>query len=305
MTNEIASEAVSRVTFGNLRRMRMKMEQQQEFTGVRVAVEWWQFLIHPRKFMDIRKNNWNASVSAFVVLAWCAGLLVGVIGIYGLVFGSLMERSRSESVAAEQISETESEIVLDEWGLTPQPSLSLTLPEFPDKPVSSPQRAHFVFGFAYVGLDHVVPARLGSGAFPFLILGLYALLIGVCLFPATRILGNKSPIFDTIKCCLLILGYAAVTLTVLVYASTLLKHHCPGPTTFLSVASMFLVEIPVLILVVRSMFVSLATFFDFSYRKFMPACFGAGLFSIVIAPAILIPGAFLVVRLQHVFDLII
>ena len=153
-------------------------------------------------------------------------------------------------------------------------------------------------------LDNVVPAKLSRGAFPALIQGLFALVAMLCLYLPARLLKGTGSLANTLRMSVLYTAYTTLAVVILLIATTVLFLHALGLSgDLLAWLLLILVQIPSAILALRGYFAGFSEFFELTKRRLLLASFGAYVISALSAALVFVPGIYLVVRFQDVFDL--
>lgn len=283
--------------------------KKDKLTPVAVALELWSFVTRPRRVVVQRKACWEKPTSVWAVFGWCSATVIVVLGLYGIVFGSLLTNLSSlggKTLPPEQQIEDEpqaSRIELVRWGLTWRLGVGMQLPHGFKKPVTVPQTALFKFGFTEAVLRNVVPAKLSSGSFPLLAQVLYALLLVLCLYPVARLMGGKASLADSVRVAVLLFSFTALTIVVLVVGCTILTAHIAVlPHWLITVCWLLLVQLPALIVVIRGYFEAFSENFGISRKRLFASSIMAMPVSCVVAPIVFVPALYIVLRFQNTLD---
>ena len=180
------------------------------------------------------------------------------------------------------------------------------MPEIEEGGHADVQVARFGCGLAFVEIDGVVPELLTKGAFPLLYLCLLVVVWVLCLYPASRLVGGTGSFVDAMRTTTLFLSYALVFGSLVVLLGLAFMREGMdlagrgwggqvGPA----------IQLPILFVVVRAYCAMFTASYGLSLAKLSAASMIGVVLSVAVAPSLLIPGAYLLVRFQYLLDLFV
>lgn len=279
-----------------------------------IARELWLFASSPRTLVRRRRAGWSRPAAPWAVLGGTTAAVLVLLALYGGAFGSLVDntlRAQGGAVARPAPSGPESPApaptgppTLLGVDIAPSFFLGVVLPDLASGTPPTAQRMVVSAGFVSMTLGNVAPQGLRQGAFPFLMMAVFAAIGALCLYPPARLLGARGPFLRAFDLSILYFGYAFLTGALILVGSTVvLVHLLRLRDTAYNVGSS-LAQIPMLVVLVRGYFASFAELFELPvWRVFASSLLGF-LLSAVISPLVLLPGAYLALRFQPLWDLL-
>ena len=273
-----------------------------EATVVAIGRELWHFLAKPGLIIQRRREDWGSPVGALAVSLWCSGAFVLMWAISALLFGSILEAPGGSGTG--RPADQPGTVEIRDWGFQNGFHVGVALPDLPEKGPVEVQVARFGCGVAFVDIDGVVPELLTKGAFPLLYLSLLVLVLVLCLYPASRLVGGTGSFVDAARTTTLYLSYSLVfgSLVVSLWFA-LLREELDLEGRGLGRIEKLAIQLPLGVVLVRAYSARFTASYGLSIAKLSVASMIGVLLSVAVAPIVMIPGAYLLVRFQYLFDL--
>jgi hypothetical protein len=193
-----------------------------------------------------------------------------------------------------------------EWGI----ALGIDFPQASGKDLDEPQIVSFKIGVATIYFGDVIPSSFNSKVPQLFFLILLSMIIAVCIHPVAKLLGGTASFAQAFQIICLLLSFSLVLFSVaLVFVTVLFVDILKLRPIALQVAYLGTVLVPGFLTFSRAYFGSYGELYNLSYLRLTIASLGGVvggcLSSYVLAPLVVLPLIYLLLRFQEFWEAIL